>query len=69
MEKKVVYMVIDKENKTRWATADSFERLVPVCKYLRKNIKGSDAFTVVWSNGTETKEKNFKEFCEVQGIE
>ena len=25
-------------------------------------------FTVVWTNGTKTKERNFAEFCDIQGI-
>lgn len=65
---KILYMVIDKENNIRWAIADSFEKFIPMCKYLLKNIIGSKDFTVVWTDGTKTKEKNFKEFCELQEI-
>ena len=65
---KVLYMVIDKENNTRWAIADSFEKFIPMCKYLLKNIIGSKDFTVVWTNGVKTKERNFAEFCDIHGI-
>lgn len=65
---KILYMVIDKENNTRWAIADSFEKFIPMCKYLLKNIISSKDFTVVWTNGIKTKERNFAEFCDIQGI-
>lgn len=65
---KVLYMVIDKEKNTRWAIADSFEKFIPMCKYLLKNIIGSKDFIVVWIDGTKTKERNFAEFCDMQGI-
>ena len=67
---KVLYMVIQKDgDKTiKWGMADSIERFIPICKYLLKNIIGSKDFTVVWTNGTKTKERNFAEFCDIQGI-
>ena len=61
-------MVIDKEENKRWAIADSFEKFIPMCKYLLKNIKGAKDFTVVWTDGTKIKERNFAEFCDIQGI-
>ena len=68
--KKALYMVIEKdEEKTiKWAVSDSIEQFIPMCKYLLKNIIGSKDFTVVWTNGTKTKERNFAEFCDIQGI-
>lgn len=67
---KVLYMVIQKNgDKTiKWGMAESIERFIPICKYLLKNIIGSKDFTVVWTNGVKTKERNFAEFCDVQGI-
>lgn len=67
---KVLYMVIQKDgDKTiKWGVADSIERFIPICKYLLKNIIGSKDFTVVWTNGVKTKERNFAEFCDIQGI-
>ena len=67
---KVLYMVIQKDgDKTiKWGMADSIERFIPMCKYLLKNIIGSKDFTVVWINGVKTKERNFSEFCDIQGI-
>ena len=67
---KVLYMVIQKDgDKTiKWGVSDSIERFIPMCKYLLKNIIGSKDFTVVWTNGTKTKERNFAEFCDIQGI-
>lgn len=67
---KALYMVIEKdgEKAIKWAISDSIEQFIPMCKYLLKNIKGSKDFTVVWTDGTKTKEKNFKEFCELQEI-
>ena len=68
--KKALYMVIEKdEEKTiKWAVSDSIEQFIPMCKYLLKNIIGSKDFIVVWTNGTKTKERNFAEFCDIQGI-
>ena len=67
---KVLYMVIQKDgDKTiKWGMADSIERFIPMCKYLLKNIIGSKDFTVVWTNGIKTKERNFAEFCDIHGI-
>ena len=68
--KKVLYMVIEKdgEKAIKWAVSDSIEQFIPMCKYLLKNIIGSKDFTVVWTNGIKTKERNFAEFCDIQGI-
>ena len=67
---KVLYMVIQKDgDKTiKWGVADSIERFMPICKYLLKNIISSKDFTVVWTNGIKTKERNFADFCDIQGI-
>lgn len=67
---KVLYMVIQKdgEKAIKWAIADSIEKFIPMCKYLLKNIKSSKDFIVVWSDGIKTKERNFAEFCDIQGI-
>lgn len=67
---KVLYMVIQKdgEKTIKWGVADSIERFIPMCKYLLKNIIGSKDFTVVWTNGVKTKERNFSEFCDIHGI-
>ena len=68
---KVLYMVIEKdgEKTIKWAVSDSIEQFIPMCKYLLKNIIGSKDFIVVWTDGTKTKERNFAEFCDIQGIE
>lgn len=63
-----MYIVIDKENNTRWAVANSFEKLITVCKYLKKNIKGSDKFYVVWIGENKSKEISFFDFCTLQEI-
>lgn len=67
---KVLYMVIqkDRDKTIKWGVTDSIERFIPICKYLLKNIIGSKEFTVVWTNGVKTKEHNFAEFCDIQGI-
>lgn len=67
---KVLYMVIQKDGDKaiKWGVSDSIERFIPICKYLLKNIIGSKDFTVVWTNGVKTKERNFAEFCDIQGI-
>lgn len=68
--KKVLYMVIQKdgEKAVKWAVTDSIEKFIPMCKYLLKNIKDSKDFIVVWSDGIKTKERNFTEFCNIEGI-
>lgn len=68
--KKALYMVIEKdgEKAIKWAVSDSIERFIPMCKYLLKNIIGSKDFTVVWTDRTKTKERNFAEFCDIHGI-
>lgn len=50
------------------AVSDSIDNFIPMCKYLLKNIKGSKDFIVVWTKGMKTKERNFVEFCDIQGI-
>lgn len=67
---KVLYMVIQKEGEKaiKWAVSDSIDNFIPICKYLLINIKGSRDFIVVWTDGTKTKERNFAEFCDIQGI-
>jgi len=68
--KKALYMVIQKDGEkvVKWAVSDSIEKFIPMCKYLLKNIKDSKGFIVVWTDGTKTKERNFSEFCDIQGI-
>lgn len=68
--KKVLYMVIQKEEEKdiKWTVSGSIDNFIPMCKYLLKNIKGSKDFIVVWTDGTKTKERNFAEFCDIQGI-
>ena len=67
---KALYMVIEKdgEKAIKWAISDSIEQFIPMCKYLLKNIIGSKDFIVVWTDGTKTKERNFAELFNIQGI-
>lgn len=63
-----MYMVIDKNNNTKWAVSDNFNTFVEMCKYLKKNMEEAGSFTVVLDNGSMIKEKSFSEFCAIQEI-
>lgn len=63
-----MYMVIDKNNNTKWAVSDDFNTFIGMCKYLKKNIQEAENLMVVWNSGDMTKEKDFSEFCAIQEI-
>lgn len=67
MRKGVLYLVLDSKN-TKWCVSDSFEKFIPMCKYLLSSASSLDDFRIIWTDGKKKKEKPFLEFCEIQGI-
>lgn len=63
MKNTTCYIIFNKEDRTRWGMADSYKRVIPLCKYLLNNIKSANNFTIVWNESKGIKEDNLKEFC------